>query len=91
MLSLISLKALSQSRSHESLLPPVTKVWAGPDCESKDDAACASRQKKNCIQLIRLPEETFDVKCAAKGEGIEQVTLEKYEYVILISYFSNYL
>ena len=71
--------ALRKRRSLERHLPPLTKVWAGPDCEAKDDTKCASRQKKNCIEVIRLPEETFDIKCLAKGEGIEQVTLEKFE------------
>ena len=71
--------AIGQARSADKLLPPITKVWAGPDCEAKDDTKCAARQKKNCIELIRRPEETFDVKCLAKGGEIEQVTLEKFE------------
>ena len=74
-----NLALVRQRRSVSSLVPPLTNIRAGPDCQAKDDKRCSKRQNKNCIQDVRLPGETFDIKCVAKGNDVERVTLEKYE------------
>lgn len=60
-------------------MPPLTMIRAGPDCEEKDDQRWHARYQYGCTEVVQLPGESFDIKCVAKGHGLDEVKLEKFK------------